>query len=408
MAINFTTLSWADQYQQAKDMPGFLSHLSSESFDQSDNKGLALDFGKAITHQVIHEDVRQVAPDYTNSPNSREVRPPATKPTVLSVSPTKAHAGQQFIIKGSYPSPPTLVEFNSISRSNFELLSNSELLVTIPPEASSGALRIFSEEKLADNKPFFEVLSGPAPPIQKLQAPTFAPTPGAYEGSLNVFILTDGQPGQIYYTLDGSIPDRTSLSYTGPITVKRDTQINAILMATNFTNSDVATGVYTITTPPPPPTQLTAPTFTPSGGNFTGNVSVTMSHTTAGVTLHYTTNNSTPTTTSPIYSTPVFVDITTTLKAIAVKSGFTNSPVTTSTYTITDTTAKLPTPTFAPLPGTFSSSVMVTISRSGSEGQIRYTTDGTTPGASSILYTAPINLTVTTTLKAITVPGVQP
>ena len=59
-------------------------------------------------------------------------------------------------------------------------------------------------------------------------------------------------------------------------------------------------------------------------------------------------------------------------------------------------------PTFSPVSGaTFTESISVTISCNTSGASIYYTTDGTTPTASSQPYTSAITLTETTTLKAI-------
>src|SRR5205823_3732647 len=61
----------------------------------------------------------------------------------------------------------------------------------------------------------------------------------------------------------------------------------------------------------------------------------TISSTTSGASIRYTINGSTPTSTNgTLYAGPVSINSTTTLKAIAYKSGMTDSPVTSGTYTI--------------------------------------------------------------------------
>jgi hypothetical protein len=77
-----------------------------------------------------------------------------------------------------------------------------------------------------------------------------------------------------------------------------------------------------------------APSFSPASGTYTSAVMVTLSDTTSGATIHCTTDGSTPTASSPICSS-VTISSTTLLQAIAVATGFSNSSVTSGTYTIT-------------------------------------------------------------------------
>ena len=80
--------------------------------------------------------------------------------------------------------------------------------------------------------------------------------------------------------------------------------------------------------------QVATPTFSPAGGNYTSVVSVTISDLTAGAMIYYTTNNTTPTTASTLYTGPVSVTASQTIQAFAVASGFSQSAVASSTYTI--------------------------------------------------------------------------
>ena len=76
------------------------------------------------------------------------------------------------------------------------------------------------------------------------------------------------------------------------------------------------------------------PTFSPAAGTFTSAQNVTISCTTDGATIHYTTDGSDPTSSSSTYSSAINVDATKTIKAIAVKDGMTNSQIASATYTI--------------------------------------------------------------------------
>lgn len=78
---------------------------------------------------------------------------------------------------------------------------------------------------------------------------------------------------------------------------------------------------------------VAAPTFSPAGGTYTSAQNVTISTTTSGATVYYTTDGSIPTGHSTAYSTPIPVSGNMTIKAIAVKGGV-SSTVVTATYII--------------------------------------------------------------------------
>jgi hypothetical protein len=162
------------------------------------------------------------------------------------------------------------------------------------------------------------------------------------------------------------------------------------------------------------PTAAT-PSGAPAPGTFTTAQSITLSTATSGAKICYTTDGSNPTTTanncgagSTPYTTPINVATTTTLKAIATLSGYTDSGIFSGLYTITAVLPVAATPSAVPSPGTFTSAQSVTLSTATSGAKICVTTDGSNPttsgnncGAGSTLYTGPIGVAATTTLKAI-------
>ncbi|MHB9129917.1 MAG: chitobiase/beta-hexosaminidase C-terminal domain-containing protein [Armatimonadota bacterium] len=79
---------------------------------------------------------------------------------------------------------------------------------------------------------------------------------------------------------------------------------------------------------------VAAPTFNPDGGQYVTNQNVTISCTTSGATIRYTTDGSDPTSASTAYSTPLAISSTTTLKARAFKAGYEDSAIATATYTL--------------------------------------------------------------------------
>jgi hypothetical protein len=96
---------------------------------------------------------------------------------------------------------------------------------------------------------------------------------------------------------------------------------------------------------------VAAPTFSPPGGTYSSAQTVTISSATAGATIRYTVDGSTPTASSPLYSGPISVPTSRTVNAIATKPGSANSAVSSASYTI-GTQAGCPTqsdtPNFGP------------------------------------------------------------
>jgi RHS repeat-associated protein len=147
-----------------------------------------------------------------------------------------------------------------------------------------------------------------------------------------------------------------------------------------------------------PMTTVVTPTFSPAAGTYNNNQSVTISTTTQGTTIYYTTNGNTPSCSGTQYTAPVTVSVTETIKAIGCKSGYTNSSVGSATYTMV-----VANPTFSPVAGTYNNNQTVTISTTTSGASIRYTTDGTTTPSPTVgtLYSGAITVSATTTVKAI-------
>jgi len=133
----------------------------------------------------------------------------------------------------------------------------------------------------------------------------------------------------IRYTTDGSTPSESAGTlYSSPVPISTTTTLKAIAYKSGMSDSSITSGVYTITL------QVAAPTFSPGAGSYSSAQSVTISSTTGGASIRYTTDGSTPSESAgTLYSSPVPISTTTTLKAIAYESGMTDSPVTSATYT---------------------------------------------------------------------------
>ena len=231
--------------------------------------------------------------------------------------------------------------------------------------------------------------------IPSVAPPTFSPAAGTYTSTQTVTIATTTAGASIRYTTDGSKPSETAGTlYSGPVLVGANVTINAIAYESGMADSTVATAAYTINQP------VAAPTFTPPAGSYTSAQTVTIASATAGASIRYTVDGSTPSETAgTLYSAPVTINATTTLKAIAYKTGLPDSTVATAVYTVNLTVA---TPTFTPPAGTYSGTQTVTIATATPGASIRYTTDGSAPSETvGTLYSAPVTVNTSTTIKAI-------
>jgi hypothetical protein len=170
---------------------------------------------------------------------------------------------------------------------------------------------------------------GPIGTATVVATPTFSPAPGAYGSAQPVSLFDTTSGAVIHYTTNGTPPTPNSPVYGTPIPVSATTSIQAIAVLAGDNNSAIASGTYFINTLP---TAVT-PIFNPLPGTYSSTQTVMLSDTTPGAVIHCTTNGSPVSPTSPVCTT-LTVSSTTTIQAIAVATGYNNSPVTTGTYTI--------------------------------------------------------------------------
>ena len=228
-------------------------------------------------------------------------------------------------------------------------------------------------------------------------APTMSPAGGSFANSLTVTLTTTSNGTSIYYTTNGATPTTSSTLYTTPLVISSNITLKVIAAGGAWGASPMTTATFNVA----PAVAITAPTFSPAGGSYTSAVTVSLSTLTTGATIRYTTDGSTPTSNSSLYTTPFTVSTSSTVKAIAQRSGYNDSPVASASYAITLPTVS--TPVISPNGGSYPDAAQVTVWSATSGTSIYYTIDGTTPTTSSALYSAPFTVTTTTTVKAIAV-----
>jgi hypothetical protein len=131
-------------------------------------------------------------------------------------------------------------------------------------------------------------------------------------------------------------------------------------------------------------------TATPGGGAYSSSQDVVLTVNDTA-TIYYTTDGSTPTTSSTVYSGPINISATTTLKFFAI-SNYGQENIQTANYQIGLIT------TATPKGGIYRSAQSVTLTPNDT-ATVHYTTDGSTPTTASTIYTGPVNISSTTTLR---------
>lgn len=189
-------------------------------------------------------------------------------------------------------------------------------------------------------------------------------------GGKNVKLKCATSGATIYYTLDGTVPTEADNEYTSAginVTTVGTTRIRAIAVKEGYSNSPVSDSITVSVTRVPNPT-ITAEVYN------TGK-RITMRNSLSGVTIYYTLDGTTPTTSDKHYSSAITVNETVEVRAIAVKNGYANSAVVGGTVTVT--TPKVETPTLSQK--SYSDYDRITLKCATSGAKIYYTIDGRDP-----------------------------
>ena len=218
-------------------------------------------------------------------------------------------------------------------------------------------------------------------------APVITPNGGTFGTSQNVVLSSATGAASIYYTLDGSTPTPASTLYTSPITIGTDTTLKAIASALDYVQSGVSSATFTFTDQTP---QIVV---SPAGGTYLNAQTVTLTDADTNAKIYYTTDGSTPSSASSLYSGPIHVVVSETLKAIAIDPALQNSDIATAAYVIQNGGTSIN------FPNGFSSTAGLTLNGSAvanNDTRLQLTNGGLWQ-AGSVFWNAPINIQAFTT-----------
>jgi len=223
-----------------------------------------------------------------------------------------------------------------------------------------------------------------SPSTPKCSTPSFSPVAGSYNNDQfpkSVAITSATSGSTIHYTTDGTTPTGASPSVAngGSVSVAANQTLKAIATKATYDDSAVKSGLYTAVV-----YTCNTPTFSPVAGSygdsqFPKTVTITSTFP-AGLSIRYTTNGSTPSTTvGTLIASGGTASVTAgaTLKAIAYKTAYNNSAVASGLYSA----VSIANPTFTPNGASLlnDQTQNVTIATATAGCTIRWTKDGTTP-----------------------------
>ena len=225
-------------------------------------------------------------------------------------------------------------------------------------------------------------------------APTFNPQPGIYTSTIfvNLHSISDG--AVIRYTTDGTEPNLQSSIYTYPISIHNYSTVTIKAKAySGDLTSATSEAQYVVTG------ELPTPSFSPAPGEYASSQQISIDCSNPQAEIHYTLNGETPSLNSPIYENPIWLleHTTTTIKARAYAQNWIGSYIASGTYTINGT---LPALTYYPPSGTYIHAIVLTLSCSDPGVEIHYSLNGDVPTEVSPLYSGPLGIFQSSTIKA--------
>ncbi len=227
--------------------------------------------------------------------------------------------------------------------------------------------------------------------VATVAAPVISPTGGSFVTPQPVTISTTTPNAGLYYTINGTVPSTGSILYTGAFTVNSTLTVSAIGALSGYNNSAITNAPFVFGS-----SQVAPPIFSPNGGAQDTTFLVSISTATPSASIYYTTNGSDPTQASTLYTTPIPVSVSTTLRARAFLGGSSDSIIQEAYFGLITSS-----PSIAPSGGSFANPPTVTISTPTTGATIYYTLNDTAPTTGSTVYNGPFAIATTQRLRAI-------
>jgi hypothetical protein len=262
--------------------------------------------------------------------------PPGTYPinTIITISDSTPGAFGLFTLDGDLPSFDGGNIGSDIGSGNGSMFYNFPVNVDIGTTPGTVELRVIAGVLGSNPSPD---ASGAYTLFEVCATPVLNPPPGTYSSTQTVAIGCAKLGATIRYTTDGSTPSETNGTiYTDVVSVPLGTVLRAIAYLPGLIDSPVVGGLYANSI-----LQCATPTFSPAAGTFTSTQQVTITSATAGASIVFTIDGTFPNDSvnpfiwnGTLYTSPVNVGQSLTIKAVAYKDGMTDSAMASATYVI--------------------------------------------------------------------------
>jgi sugar lactone lactonase YvrE len=241
----------------------------------------------------------------------------------------------------TYPASILAADFNGDGVTDLAMLTRvsdtASILLTEPAETATATVNGIApvgagthnvDASYAGDSNYAASVSATTPLTAAVAAPVISPDSGTFTSRQSITI-TDATPGAtIYYSTSGEF---NYIQYTAPIPLEGSgtLTISAYATATGYQQSQNASATYTLNFSP-----AATPVLSLASGYYAGQQTLTLTDSTPGATIYYSTNGTYPYTYSNVYSGPITVSNSEVVSAIAVAPGYGFSSYATGQYFI--------------------------------------------------------------------------